>query len=313
MEELDKIIEFIDNSPQRSIFCYPWWLEAVAPGQYEYITTRKKNQIKSIFPVVKHNKLAFTFCKMPKYTQYLGVLMPKMKGKYAHRLSKSHRIMDELIQKLPKSSYYNFRLHFSISNWLPFYWRGFRQTTNYTYLLNNIKEHDKIWQGMRSNIRRAIRKAKDVVEVVESDNIETLIELHRMTLKRKNRNLSNYEVECINRIFSACSKRERCVLLLAKDKNNKVHSSQLFIWDDRMAYYLIGGNNPDFMSSGAAPYVMWEGIKYVSTTVDRFNFEGSMIYSVERFFRGFGAKQIRYFNIKKFLPNFFGAIEYLIK
>jgi hypothetical protein len=40
---------------------------------------------------------------------------------------------------------------------------------------------------------------------------------------------------------------------------------------------------------------MWEAIKFASTVTKRFDFEGSMIEPVERFFRAFGAKQTPYF------------------
>ena len=66
-----------------------------------------------------------------------------------------------------------------------------------------------------------------------------------------------------------------------------------------MAYYLQGGNHPDLRNSGAASLVMWEAIQFASTVTQQFNFAGSMIPSIERFFRGFGATQVPYFSIYK--------------
>jgi hypothetical protein len=45
--------------------------------------------------------------------------------------------------------------------------------------------------------------------------------------------------------------------------------------------------------------LMWEAIQRSSRSSKEFNFEGSMLEEVERFFRGFGAKQVPYFIIKK--------------
>ncbi|KZZ15518.1 hypothetical protein A3751_17170 [Oleiphilus sp. HI0080] len=47
---------------------------------------------------------------------------------------------------------------------------------------------------------------------------------------------------------------------------------------------------------------MWEAIKFASTVTKRFDFEGSMIEPIERFFRGFGAMQKPYFQISH-TPN----------
>jgi hypothetical protein len=44
---------------------------------------------------------------------------------------------------------------------------------------------------------------------------------------------------------------------------------------------------------------MWEAIKFARSVTRQFNFEGSMIEPVERFFRAFGAVQTPYFQITK--------------
>jgi len=42
---------------------------------------------------------------------------------------------------------------------------------------------------------------------------------------------------------------------------------------------------------------MWHAIQFASTVSTIFDFEGSMIEPVERFFRGFGAVQTPYFSL----------------
>lgn len=46
-------------------------------------------------------------------------------------------------------------------------------------------------------------------------------------------------------------------------------------------------------------FLTWEAIKFSSGVTKTFDFEGSMIESVERFFRAFGAKQKPYFQVSK--------------
>ena len=59
----------------------------------------------------------------------------------------------------------------------------------------------------------------------------------------------------------------------------------------------MGGGDPEFRNSGATSLLMWNAIQFASTVSQIFDFEGSMIESVERFFRGFGAVQTPYFSI----------------
>ncbi|MBN2281889.1 MAG: peptidoglycan bridge formation glycyltransferase FemA/FemB family protein [Candidatus Marinimicrobia bacterium] len=307
----EKILQFIENSPQRNIFCYPWWLEAVAPGRYQYIIAEKGKNIEAVLPVVIKEKLGQKQVVMPPFTQYAGILFPKVKDKYVMQLSQQHLAMEALIEKLPVAIYINLKFHISINNWLPFYWKGFSQTTRYTYLLNDIKDHEKLKLELHPKTKRAIFNSKVDFEVREIDDIDVLIALYIKTFKKQGITIKNSEIETIKRIYSVCRQRNQGQLLAAIDAQNNVHSCQLFVWDDVMAYYLISGTDPEFLNSQAAYHVLWEGIKFCSQHVDQFNFEGSMIAGVERFFRRFGAIQTPYLNVYKFKPKWLGIARLL--
>ena len=79
-----------------------------------------------------------------------------------------------------------------------------------------------------------------------------------------------------------------------------MHAAIYLVWDKYSAYYLIGGSDPKLRNSGATSLALWEAICFASTVTKSFDFEGSMIESVERFFRGFGGNQVSYFHIWKF-------------
>ena len=76
-------------------------------------------------------------------------------------------------------------------------------------------------------------------------------------------------------------------------------SAIYIVWDANSAYYLLGGSDPNFRSSGANSLLLWEAIKFASGVTKRFDFEGSMIEPIERYFRGFGATQKPYLSISK--------------
>ena len=65
MIELDKIKSFISASPQGTIFSTPEWLEAVAPGSWQYIQIMEEENIKLCMPIILRNKMGFQFCSMP--------------------------------------------------------------------------------------------------------------------------------------------------------------------------------------------------------------------------------------------------------
>lgn len=237
---------------------------------------------------------------MPPYTQTLGVLLPPASGKYGEQLARVHKLMEALIQELPAFDFCRIRLHPEIRNWLPFYWHGFQQYTRYTYLLPDISNLDEIWDNMRSHIRREIRKAKKQVEIIERDEIDLLVELQNKTFQRQNLKTGK-RAKTIRRIWHSCRERRQGQLFFAQDAAQRFHAGLLLVWDDRTAYYLIGGTDPALRTSGAHSLLLWKAIQYASSKgLQVFNFEGSMIRSIERFFRGFGAIQTPYFEIWKY-------------
>jgi hypothetical protein len=66
------------------------------------------------------------------------------------------------------------------------------------------------------------------------------------------------------------------------------------VWDAESAYSLMSGNDPRLRSSGAISLLRWEAIKFAREVTRRFDFEGSMLEPVERFFRAFGGRQVRF-------------------
>ena len=61
-----------------------------------------------------------------------------------------HELIEEFIRELPADVSFTHRFHENFTNWLPFYWSGFEQTTRYTYLLTKLNPTSSVWDDMRS-------------------------------------------------------------------------------------------------------------------------------------------------------------------
>jgi len=88
-------------------------------------------------------------------------------------------------------------------------------------------------------------------------------------------------------------------VLSAVDATGALHASLYCVWDDRRAWYLGGGGDPGLRSSGAGSLLMWELIKESAKHVGCFDFEGSMLPGVERYFRNFGGRRETYFEVSR--------------
>ncbi|MDX1636837.1 MAG: GNAT family N-acetyltransferase [Balneolaceae bacterium] len=280
------------------IFQQPWWLEAAAPGSWDAVEIRKSGQLQARLPYMIKRKMGLTLLMMPPLTQTLGPWFADMPGKYATRLSKQKKLYQKLYEQLPPFDYYKHHFHYKIDNWLPLHWEGFEQTTRYTYVLEELSDLDTIWNGFEGSTRREIRKARDQLEISREDDPRLMWKMHRKTFERQDEEPGT-TFNQFKRIDEACKRREARTIFVARDAQNRVHGSLYLVWDRRSAYYLMGGADPELRTSGVSSLLMWRAIQFASEVTQRFDFEGSMIEPIERFFRGFGARQKPYFRVTK--------------
>lgn len=301
MNNKKKYRNFCKTETSIPIFSKDWWLDAVCgENNWDVTIIEKGLEIVASMAYMLRKKYCFTICGMPQLTQILGPWLKPSKAKYAKQLSSQKKIMSELIMQLPEFDYFAQNFHYSILNWLPFYWNGFEQTTRYTYVIDELNSEKSLWNGLLSNIRRDIKKAENRFNlIVKTDmNIDQFLKINELTFASKKKNLP-YPRNLVKRIENECINNNCRKIFYAQDKNRKIHAAIYIIWDANSAYYLMGGSDPDFRNSGATSLCMWEAIKFSSTVTKKFDFEGSMIEPVERFFRAFGAKQTPYFQITK--------------
>jgi hypothetical protein len=290
-----------ETEPTIPLFSQAWWLDALAgESQWDVALVHKGNQIVATMPYVVRYRMGRLILGQPPLTQNLGPWLRETGGKQANRLSRQKDLMQKLIESLPHYSHFNMNWHHSQTNWLPFYWAGFTQSTRYTYRLPDLSDQKVIWDGLRENIRRDIRKAENRFGVrVRTDlSIIDFMHLQAQTFARQGMEMPDSPT-VIQRLDNACQKRVRRQIFIAEDAEGKHHAGVYIVWDSTSAYYLMGGGDPSLRNSGAMSLCMWEAIKFASTVTNSFDFEGSMIEPIERFFRAFGAEQTPYFSISK--------------
>lgn len=289
---------FVDSSPQGCLFQKSWWLDTVAPNNYTILAIRDKNGIIAAWPLVFQNILNLRLCMPPKLTPRLGILFgPTRKLKYAEQLSEEMRLTRELIELMPKHRLFTQQFHHQFLNWLPFYWKKYKQTTRYTYVIENLSDLDLVWENVRHNTKRKIQKAEKLgLKVVTDLSLDTLLDLNEFSFKRQKLNLP-YSREYVKKIDRSCTKRGARKMFFAVDSQGQVHAAVYIVYDTKAAYYLLGGGNPALRHSNGHALVLWEAIKFASTVSASFDFEGSMHSNIEPFFRGFGGLQKPYMEI----------------
>lgn len=287
--------QFCERETSVPLFSQSWWLDAVCANGWDVVLIERNDQVIATMPLFINLRNSIA---MPSLTQTMGPWIKKTHENYEKQLSYEKQLMFELIDGLPEFKRFRQNFHYSITNWLPFYWRGFNQTTRYTYVLPDLTDLDAVFSRFNRAKLKNIRRAEKEVTIGFDLSADEFYDNHKLTLSKSGKEIQ-YSREIFHRIYTAAYERSQGRVIFAKDSSGNLHGALFVVWDSMSAYDLISTIDPDFRKSGASSLLVKEIIKHVSSYVNCFDFEGSMIEGVENSFRQFGARQLPYFSISK--------------
>ena len=103
------------------------------------------------------------------------------------------------------------------------------------------------------------------------------------------------------------------IIGLADNKTGEKVAMRFVVYDRTTAYSLLSAIQPDTKVNGLSELLFWKVIQYLSDKVQVFDFEGSMVESIEHSYRLYGAKQVPYFQITKSNSRIFSVLLRLKK
>lgn len=288
----------------------PWYLDAVCgASNWEVALVERNEEAIAAFP--------YHFKKRGPYQIILMPLLVKMMGPYiaADFQQQSKRITKELIAQLPPVDEFEQNFHYEVTDWLPFYWEGYKQSTMYSYLFEDLSDLDKIYSGIKSTYRNnKIKKAKKLVQIQTDMSLKDFYKVQQLTFARQGKDFV-IPFSFLEKIDSVLSANQSRKMFFAVDAEGRIHSVAYLIWDQKTAYYLFAGDDPNLRSSGAGIFLIWNAIQYTKNELglNRFDFQGSMMPGIEKVRRSFGAKAVPYFRIWKEGPRVYRLMKWVKK
>jgi lipid II:glycine glycyltransferase (peptidoglycan interpeptide bridge formation enzyme) len=293
-----------------SIFEQPWWLDIVATDSWSEVVIEENGEVIGRLPFVISKKFFCTMLKMPKLTQTLGPWIKYRDYKEGNEhLSLQKNITNRLLEQLPISNYTKIVLDSSNNYVLPYKWFGYRIKPNFSYRLSDLSNLEEIYNNFNKTAKKNIRRSQKKIIISYETNIDILLNIMNITFGAQNR---KYPIssDLIRKIVNECDTRNAGQMFTAVDEDGNIHACTYVIYDKNVCYALLGGSNPSYRNSGAKSLVWWESIKFASKVSKAFDFEGSMIESIEKFVRQFGGTPIVNYEITK-IPLLFEVFEIL--
>lgn len=294
---------FVDESPQGYIWDYSWWLEIVTNSDFQICALFDDDNL-----IVAGLALPYfsTRCiYQPPLTQSIGILYENMERNNNIRLQKqltkqkeySNQIIDFILKDIKK---FSVQFNYNYDYWLPLYWKGFKQTTRYTYVIDYsqyiLDEEFKRFSKGHKWILNKVEKKSDL-RVVKIEDIEEYLAESDKTYRRQGIK-KPYSNELVRLLYKELKEREMGTILKIVDSINQTHAIAVYLHNNKEVYYWLGASDERLRESGGHTYLTWYAIRYFSDKVRFFNFGGSMLEQVERNFRNFSATPRQYFTIQ---------------
>ena len=145
----------------------------------------------------------------------------------------------------------------------------------------------------RNSIKKAI---KDGVEVKLCDDYALVQKIILKTFSQKGESVNE---ENINSILFKIANPANSFAFTAT-LNGEIIAATFCLYDNKLCYYLLGGYSNESKQHGAGALCVYNSIlKAKQLNIPAFDFEGSMIKEVEKYFRSFGGELVPYYTINK--------------
>lgn len=283
----------------------PWWLDAVCrAGAWDVCLSDAGNgAVAGAWPYFLQKKFGLKTVRMPPLTAYGGPWLAYPPGREQNAYKRSEfekKHLNELIKQLPAPLFFQQSLHPDCLNWLPLYWAGYRQTTRYTYVFEELPDLEKTVAGFKNTLRTDLRKADRASTVSREDEAAALLfQLHSLSFGRQNRR-PPYPARVFYDLHAALQQRGQSAIWIARDRDSgAAHAGLCLAFDRHRASVLMTGADPVFKTGSAVWGLFMEAIRFCSQQHLALDFEGSMNRNIERGFRAFGARLVPYHHIRK--------------
>ena len=262
----DKLVEV---SPQGTVFSSSFWLKAIE-GNVQVLGCFDRNRLIAGMPLYFTKYFGLKSCVMPPMTPVWGVVMEPLHGTLANCASREMAILKQFATYLASMRLFEQRFHPTLSNWLPFHWNGFNQTSLSTYAVTRLNDLEGLWNELPDTTRTAIGNAEQQgvkIRVVEVSAMEGMG-------GRSIRGLEAPSADYLSRLYCAAREHKAGECVAAVDAGGNLSSIAFIVWDSKATYHVLGRTLNGSIAADAEMLLMWTLIRDAAKRSASFEFCG---------------------------------------
>ncbi len=290
------------------IFYQPWYLDAVCAGGEWAVAMDETDDSLGVWPYYLKRKLGLPYMTLPPLSPYLGpYIYVKPEFTPAGLQAIREIAIGRLGRQLPWCTH---RVFSSIPNTTQIYTVA---DTNIikrrTYLI--AAEQAAQYEVKDLKQRNNIKSAREALTVVKSEDVLTLYILAARVFQKQAQVIPFSQSFFLNYDKELKSRHARSIYL-AHDHEQSAVAGVYVIHDQYHTYYIISGR-VDGAHRGAVALLLSEAISDALSAGRIFDFEGSMIPGINRFFKSFGGKEAIYDQYISYSNPFIKSMLHLLK
>lgn len=286
---------FINQSPQTIIYGYTWYLDVICDEWIAIINLNISGDWLAIMPIPVFKNYSLYRSYIPLLCQHLGIFYLSLSLKKEKELSLKKKILINTIDKIPsKIKIFKYTTSTLNKYLLPFHWKNYSLQTKYSYWIKIEKDKQINFKLFNHRTRTCIKKAeKNKLTCQEVFSIDRIVDAGKRNIKVQ------FDENKLFKLWEVLYSRNLVEAVEVLDEAGKFYSGIIYLKCRNKHIYLFGTVEEKFKDFGAMSLAIWHIIKNSEAGIDTHDFQGSMIESIEKFYRGFGATPVPYIQIYK--------------
>jgi lipid II:glycine glycyltransferase (peptidoglycan interpeptide bridge formation enzyme) len=270
------------------LFARPTWLDACCK-QWDVVSVKEEDFF-YFLPYTIDKKYGFSFIRNPHLTPYTYIVTTNV--------NIFSEVVNQLILQLPKVDYVELDFYQTV-DFDCLQKMNFEISSKKTHLLDITEDINLLYKRCKEPLKRQIKKATKNLTITAEDDIDLMYTMYKKTFE-KQKTSASIPFHHFYQLWEYCKNHQCGTLFFSKDNEGNCHAAYWLVYDNSIAYYLVGGTDASYYGSGAMSALMWHAIEFSKiSNKSNFDFEGSIIENIARFFRNFNPTEYLYPSIYK--------------
>ncbi|MFY7671347.1 hypothetical protein ACOSP6_09720 [Tenacibaculum sp. MEBiC06402] len=270
--DIEKYDDCIANSLQSNIFGFSWYLDIVADNW----TALVLDDYEAVMPIPWRKKFFIKYTYQPYWVIQLGIY--------------SKNIVDEnefLIELFSEFKYTSLRMnHYNAFSMFHSY-----QIQKKIQILNLNIPYERLFASYNRNRKRELKKANNA-DLTENwnDNPKRLIELFEQNVGKRVKKIKSEDYLRLYKLMNVCIENRAGELLTIYDNQKELISGAFFLKHKNRVTELVCSSDFNNRNNGANTFLNDRAIYKYQRNFDVFDFGGSSMKNIAKYYYSFGAK-----------------------